>query len=707
MTFKQVAFKLILTYQNTLNLYRSVKKFMADKKKIVILGGGYGGVNAAKKIYKALKRRKDIEISLIDKNPYHTLMTELHEVAGGRAEADSVMVSYKKIFGGTKIRLITDNIKTVDFEGKRLISGSNNYGYDYLVIGAGAEPDFYDVPGVRKFGFTLWSLEDAIKIRNHIEKMFRLASREANQEKRKEILTFVVAGAGFTGVEMTGELLEWRKALCLKNGIAESEVKIILVEALEVILSILPEKMQKKAFDYIIKKGGEIRLKSPITEAKECIIHIKNGEEIKAWTMIWTGGVQGCEFGANLDLAKGKSIKRECSYSFDTDTPIVKEEPYAEGGEYISGKLGRLLTNQYMQSVDYEDVYIVGDLLWYEEKGSILPQVVETALQTSDFAAHNIIASIINRKKKAIKPNYHGFMVSIGGKYGVAHVMNVSLTGFFAMAMKHFINVHYLFGIAGINASWDYLRHHFLDVKENRTIIGGHAAVKLRIYWILILRLFLGTMWVIEGTSKVLSGWLDPSHIYILSTSATSGASAAQPNNASSSVDSTTSGSAASSQGGTASQGAASSLQSQSIPPDAETSASQSGGSQALSATPRPLLSKPLGIYVWMENVFISKAPFVFQAAVVVSEILIGLALIGGLFTFLASLGSIALCIMFIISSLAGKEILWYIACAIVMLGGAGRGFGLDYWVIPWIKKWWNGTKLAKKTYFYIDEPSK
>lgn len=689
---------------------------MSEKKRIVILGGGYGGVNTAKKLYGGLKRHKDVEIMLIDKNPYHTLMTELHEVAGGRAEKESVMVSYKKIFGGTSVKIITDNIKTIDFEGKQIISGSNNYRYDYLVIGAGAEPDFYDVPGVRKFGFTLWSLEDAIKIRGHVEKMFRLASRVTDLEKRKEILTFVVAGAGFTGTEIMGELLEWKKSLCFKNGINEKEVKIILVEALSFILPMLPEKMQKKAYNYILKNGGEIRIESAITGAGDCIVHIKNGNDIKTRTLIWTGGVQGCEFGANLDLTKGKSIKRQCSYSFELDTPIVKSDPYADGGEFISGKLGRLLANERMQSVDHDNVYIVGDLIWFEENKSPLPQIVETALQTSDFAVHNIIAEFLGKKKKAFKSNYHGFMVSLGGKYGVAHVLNISLTGFFAMAMKHLINIHYLFGIAGINASWDYIKHHFLDVKENRSIIGGHAAVKIRIYWTLILRLFLGTMWVIEGTSKALSGWLDPSHIYILSTSATSGASVVEPKETSSAIsaykkqDSSKQASSkqASSMPSSQADSTTSASQTSSAPAqDAQTSASQPGGSQAGSSAPKPLLDRPLGIYIWMENVFISKAPFVFQASVVISEILIGLALIGGLFTFLASLGSIGLCLMFIISSMGGKEILWYIASAIVMLGGAGRGFGLDYWVIPWIKKWWNGTKLAKKTFFYIDEPTK
>ncbi len=108
-----------------------------------------------------------------------------------------------------------------------------------------------------------------------------------------------------------------------------------------------------------------------------------------------------------------------------------------------------------------------------------------------------------------------------------------------------------------------------------------------------------------------------------------------------------------------------------------------------------------------MVDTFVKKAPFLFQALIVLAEIGIGLALVGGLFTFVAAVASMGLCIMFIIGAMASREIIWYLACAVVMLGGAGRAFGLDHWVMPWLQKWWNGTRLARKTYLYVDEPTK
>ncbi len=688
---------------------------MIDKKRIVVLGGGYAGVNSVKILYKKLKKNKNIELVLIDKNPFHTLMTELHEVAGGRAEPDSVRISYNKIFGGKKIDVIIDNIKTIDFINKNLISTSGEYHYDYLIIGAGAEPDYLNVNGIRENGFTLWSYDDAIELREHIESIFLQASREIDHLKRKELLTFVVAGGGFTGVEFTGELLEWKNTLSRKYGINEKEVSVYLIEALDRILSILPDSLSYKALMYFHKKGCEVLLNSQILKANNGEVFIKGGRSFKTKTLVWTCGVQGCEFGANLGLSKGVCVTRSCNYDFGISDEQSKLDKFSEGGEYVSGKLGRIMVHDTMQSIEYQNVFIAGDLLWYEEDGHVLPQVVETALQTSETAANNIINDINGKEKKSFKSDYHGFMVSIGSKYGVAALMNIKISGFMAIVLKHLINLHYLLGVAGLNTIWDYLRHHFLDIKDNRSIIGGHAAARIRIYWVLILRLFLGTMWLIEGASKISSGWLDPGHIYIISTSAVTGASIVQSKDDKISEDTKKKNDASSgasvivsnSQDKTKPESSAVTSASTNVAESNEKSLTDavSSASAPSSSAQVPLIKKPLGIYIWIENILISRAPYVFQASVVIAEILIGLALIGGLFTFVASIGSIGLCLMFLISALAGKEILWYMASSIMMLGGAGRGFGLDYWVIPWIKKWWNGTKIAKKTYLYIDEP--
>jgi len=309
---------------------------MADKINIVILGGGYGGVKAAKVLYKKFKSSRNIEITLIDRHPFHTLMTELHEVAGGRAAPDSVQVSFRKIFGGRRIRIITDNITHIDFAEKKITSGNGKiFQYDYMALGVGSEPAFYGIPGIKENSFKLWSYDDAVLLRNHILDAFTLASRESNPEKRKELLTFVVAGAGLTGIEIAGELLEWKQHLCVSYGISEKDVRIIIVEALDAILPALPESLRKKSEYFLKKKGAEICVKSSITGYDGNILKIKGSSDISTHTLIWTCGVQACELGAHLNLKKGNMHSL------------------------------RIETNDFMQSIEHQEVYVTGDVSWH------------------------------------------------------------------------------------------------------------------------------------------------------------------------------------------------------------------------------------------------------------------------------------------------------------------------------------------------------
>jgi NADH dehydrogenase len=648
---------------------------MNDKKRIVILGGGYGGVHAAKKLHKKYKRREDIEITLIDKNPYHTLMTELHEIAGSRTEPEAVQVSFHKIFGGKRVNVIIDEVTGVDFDEKTLSSETASYPYDYLVIGAGGAPEFFDIPGVQENCFTLWSLEDAIRIRTHVEDRFREAAKEPNPEIRRRLLTFTIAGAGFTGIELAGELLERRDVLCPKYHIDDREVRVLIVEAKDSILPIFPGKPKAKAEQHLKKMGAEIMLNTMITGAEESKVIIGD-QTIHTDTFIWTAGIHGGAFSGRMDLTKGHMARGECSVASIEGIHGMAGCSFDDDERYVVGQRGRVLVNDYMQSVDRSDVFLCGDILWYVEEEHVLPQVVETALQTGETAAKNIIAEIENKEKEPFKSNYHGFMVSVGSRYGVAHVVGTSLSGFLALGVKHLINLHYLFGLAGVNAVWEYIREEFLNIKDHRSMFGGHFAWKVPVYWALPLRVFLGAKWLAEGIKHIGDGWLNPGSGGIFNPDASS---ILLPG-----VELADAASAAT-----------------------EWEAGAEGAGEAAAAYGEPLI-EAIAPYTWFAETVLSNAPalaFLLQAGVVAAQVAIGLALIGGLLTFPAAIVSIGFGLMFIASGWGNPELLWYIAASIVMLGGAGRGFGLDHWVMPWLKKWWNKRTIAQKTYLYTGEP--
>ncbi|OHD36598.1 MAG: hypothetical protein A2015_02955 [Spirochaetes bacterium GWF1_31_7] len=630
------------------------------KKKIVVIGAGYAGVHAVKELEHTIGKKT--EITLIDKHPYHTLMTELHEVAGSRVDVDSVKVSLDTLFSGKNVSVIIDKVETVDFDKQIIKTCNSQFEYDYLIIATGAEPVFFNIPGVRDYSYTLWSLEDAIKLRRHIEDSFFMASKEYDVEKRKQLLRFVIAGGGFTGIEMAGELIEWQKKLVEEYRINPNEVELILVEAMGCILPLFDADLQKKSMKYLTKKGVTVMVNSKITEVnKNGEIFTKNGDKIFSNTLIWTCGVEGGTFAGNLNIKKGKSVLWECDIN-DPNKQCTIIEGSSDKSQSYEKAFGRILVRQTMQSESFDNVYIAGDIVWFINNAKPLPQIVETAIQTGKKTAHNIIASIQGKPLKNLKPVYHGFMVSIGSSFAVASIMNIKMSGFIAIAFKHLINIHYMYEITKLNGIWGYIRNHFLDVHDNRSCIGGHATKKVRIYWVILLRIFLGIMWLTQGGSKIADGWLNPETIYIV--------------NISDSVTAATS---------------------------EESSAPESD--EKSSENTNAIFKEPPGVYTWFEESVIKKAPFVFQAGVVITEVLFGLAFIGGLFTFMAAIGSLGMVIMFIVSGMAGYDVLWYFFSGIVMLGGAGRGFGLDYWVIPRIKKWWNGLHLVKKLYLFIDEP--
>ena len=596
---------------------------MSNTKKIVILGGGYAGVEAAKVLNKKFKKDNNVEITLINSNPYHTLLTELHEIAGHRTEKESVMVDLFSVFKATKVNVVRDTIASIDYKEQVLTSETGSYKYDYLVLGCGAEPAFFGVEGVQENAFTIWSLKDALKIRTHIESIFEKAQGEKDVMKRKELLSIIVAGAGFTGVEVVGELFDQKKILCQKYDINENEVTIYNVEAMPNILPMLKPALQNKAVNYMKKKKVQVLTNSAIVKATADGILLKDGREIKAKTLIWTCGVQGNSF--------------------------------VPGTGITQGPRNRIRVNEFMQSEDYTNVFAIGDNAYYEVDGKPFPQVVEAAIQTGECAAANIYADITKTEKHSLKLNIHGFMVSIGSHYCVAELMGVQMSGFIAMAMKHVVNLHYLWGVGGLKLIWNYMLHEFFHMEDRRSFVGGHLGHKTHTSWLVLLRMYVGVLWLLEGVHKIQDGWLVPGNIKIVQVASTTGASAAPA----------------------------------------------AGEEVVVYAT--PILAKAPAFYQWFTDAVVAPNAGMFQFMVTFMEIGIGLALIVGLFTFFASIASLGLVANFVLSAQTGWDILWFVFAAIALMGGAGGGFSLDYYVQPWIKKWWKSTKIAQRSYLYFD----
>ena len=642
------------------------------EQNIVILGAGYAGVLTAKKLAKRFRKQKDIKITLIDKNRYHTMLTELHEVAAHRVEEDSIKISLRRIFAGRKVELKLDTIASIDYDNKTLIGKESSYKYDYLVLAAGSQPTFFGIPGAAQYTYKLWSYEDALKIREHILDMFRQATKETDIDKKRKLLTFYVIGAGFTGVEMVGELAEWARILCDAFEIERERIEIVNVDMLDRVVPVLPEKLSAKAQRRLQKMGVTVKLKTGVKAVGDGFVELNEGIQTKMYetaTVIWTAGIESAE------VVKGSA-------------------GLAQAGR------ARIKINEFLLAEGRDNVFVAGDNLFYIPKGekAPVPQMVENCEHSADTIAHNLTVTITKQgEMHSYAPVFHGVMLSIGGRYGLAHVgtakQKISLPSFFSMFAKHFINIVYFVQVLGWNKVFSYLHHEFFTIRDCRSFVGGHFSNRTPSFLLVPLRVFLGAYWVYEGVQKITEGWLYAPRLQAFLQSASDlfqqAITGTGVNNAVTSA--------------TTASGAAAPAATGSLIFDWEILGLVRA---TMIKTTDIAIRFQMGLVDWFNNTFIissDKAQIFFQIVIVLSEIAVGLLLIGGLLTTIASLYSLLLQGLFVTTTGLYLSTWWMVFAAIAVIIGGGRIFGLDYYVMPWLKKHWKNMKIARKFYIYND----
>lgn len=656
-------------------------------KNIVIVGAGYAGVLTAKKLAKRLKKQEDVRISIIDRNPFHTMLTELHEVAANRVDEDSIKISLKKVFAGRKVDVILDTIVGVDFEQKRVTGKEKEYPYDYLVLAAGSKPTFFGVAGAEEFSWKLWSYDDAVKLKDHIHNTFRKAACETNLEEKKRLLTFYVVGAGFTGVEMIGELAEYVPLLCEKYEIERGLVSLYNVDILKRTVPILPKKLSDKVERRLAKMGVTVMLNTGVVGIGRDYIETKVGETVTrsaAGTVVWTAGIESAEI-------TGEAAKK-----------------------LASGRRGCIQLDQYLRSLDRDDVFVVGDNMLYTPKGekTAAPQMVENCEQSAHTAAHNLTAAVTGKgEMEEYTPSFHGVMVCVGGRYGVARVglpsFMFNLPSFLAMFAKHFINVIYFIQVLGWNKIFSYVKHEFFTIRNCRSFLGGHFSNRTPSFLLVPLRVWLGAVWVFEGVMKIVEGWFNTPMLNGFFGGANSWyntilQNVGAPTVGGAAVDAVT---AATSEvvEGVASVGTV--VFSNKILGMFD-AIFVSGSELAHSTLNEYAFRLDVPLINWFVNTLVlpnEGMQMFMQISIVIAEILIGLALMGGWFTAPASAVSLVLQFMFVCTTGLYLGTVWMVFAAIAVLIGAGRTLGIDYYFMPFLKRQWRKIPVVRKWYLYHD----
>lgn len=616
------------------------------KKRIVIVGAGYAGIEAALTLNRT-KKKDDVEITLIDRNNYHTLLTELHEVAGNRVSEEAIRIPLNKIFGYTDVKVICDDISSFDFENHKVSSKTREYNYDYLILGMGSTPNFFGIPGLKENAFTLWSFDDAVRIREHIKNCFVLAAQETNEQERRKLLTFVVGGAGFTGVEMIGELAHWTKDLAKEHGLSRKDVRLVIVDMLPRVLSVLSEKNSQISHKYMEKKLGiEVLLNTAIKEVTED--GFKTDKDfISTKTLIWAAGIRSAE---------------------TVDSTTLE----------TSGRGKRLMVDEFCRT-KYQNVYAVGDVVaCLDGECKEYPAMVENAIQTAHGAAANILNDIRGKEQKKVEVTMHGTMVCIGNFFAVSEIMGRSLPVWLSILMKFLVNIHYLWEITGFWGVAKYLYHELLERRQRKLFLEKHWSTRMQAWWLAPLRMFLGGFWLYEGIKKVTEGWLSSAKLASflgMSTDATSAASGA---------------------------GLFVTRLDEVFKIDLGIINFMIGhesrlveGNVISTQTFAKLVPFQVGdfnLVTWfLQNIVLgndSIAMF-FQVLVVILEILVGLMLLGGAFSFVASIISLGLMAMFLTSTGIYEKTWWMLIASIATMGGSGRAFGMDYYLIPYVNNLW------------------
>ncbi|RDU65230.1 NAD(P)/FAD-dependent oxidoreductase [Helicobacter sp. MIT 14-3879] len=387
-----------------------------NRVKILILGGGYGGLKCAITLQKNISKI-NADITLISKHDYHYQSTLLHKVAVGTYSARKARIYFRKILDENKIKFIKDKI--VRIEQSRVIGKFDEYNFDYLVIALGFKPNTFSIKGVDEFAYTLYSVNSALKIRKHIEDKFKDFKFNKNIDSNND-LAFNVCGSGFTGVEFAAELASQSKELAKICGINENLVAINLISKSAQVLPMFDMKLRLKAEEKLKKLGINL-IYGSVVECKKDSVVVKNEDsifEVKAHTTIWTAGVKGNE-------ALDNSI-------FET-------------------KGSRIKVNEFLQISEYGNIFVLGDCAIAAQRDIIHAPTAQLANQMGEYCAYSLIDLLDNKPiTKAFKFIHRGTVCSIGHTDGVGFIFNINVAGEIAAFFKNIIENRWILSIGGI-----------------------------------------------------------------------------------------------------------------------------------------------------------------------------------------------------------------------------------------------------------------
>ncbi|MFN5873755.1 MAG: NAD(P)/FAD-dependent oxidoreductase [Aphanizomenon sp.] len=417
---------------------------------VVIVGGGFGGLYAAK----ALANAK-VNVTLIDKRNFHLFQPLLYQVATGTLSPSDISAPLRSVFSKSKnTKVLLGEVSNIDPKAQQVILGDQVVTYDTLILATGANHSYFGKDNWKEVAPGLKTVEDAIEMRRRIFSAFEAAEKESDSVKRQALLTFVIVGGGPTGVELAGAIAELAYQTLKEDfrNIDTAETKILLLQGGDRILPHIAPELSKVAAASLQKLGVFIRTQTRVTNIENDIVTFKqNGEftEIPSKTILWAAGVQGSALGKIL----AERTDVECDFS------------------------ARVIVEPDLTIKDYKNIFVIGDLANFSHQhGKPLPGVAPVAKQQGEYVGKLIQKRLQGQTLPEFKYNDVGSLAMIGQNLAVVDLGFIKLTGFIAWVFWLVIHIYFLIEfdtklVVVIQWAWNYITRN----RRSRLITGKEA----------------------------------------------------------------------------------------------------------------------------------------------------------------------------------------------------------------------------------------
>jgi len=380
------------------------------KTKIVIAGGGFAGLYAAKYLDKHLGRRPDVEVTLIARENFILFTPMLHEVAAGDIAPADIVNPQRRIL--RHVHVVEAEVEGVDLSARKVRCAHGldrtelEFEFDHLLLALGSETNFFDNAGIRDWAVTMKNLSDAALLRNRMVAFLEEATLEKDTAARRQWLTFVIAGGGFAGAETAGAVNDFvRETAKFYHGVGNEEIRVVVIHPGEYLLPELGEELGRYAERKMLERKVEVIKGARVTSYDGWVVTLKNGLSIPAATLIWTAGMKPSQVVAAL--------------------PCPKEK-------------GRIVADQYLQVPGFPGLWTAGDCAAVPdgyETGLFFPPTAQHGMREALTAAINIERTILGQPLQPFRYRTMGMLASIGHHTGVASMFGFKFSGFIAWAM--------------------------------------------------------------------------------------------------------------------------------------------------------------------------------------------------------------------------------------------------------------------------------